>query len=301
MLALLPAVAAATGSERALPGHAGLLPDAVAPLHASLARADAVAIASVERVETGRIRLRDASALAGPVPERLSLKRSPSSPPPWSEGDRVLLLLRGARDPFVLVDLAHAETLEPRDEPRWREAIAALRTAGGSPDARRRAYAALLSGDAPAQQRLAAIGLAAADVAAPADPRLLRRLAALAAGSPRAAIRGPCARAALRTPAGTRRLLEQLPGEAGDPQVLTLALQAAGPDADTAGHAGAAILRALASDDAELRRAALAPGAALARSRPDASDALLPALGRVAAEDPEPALRDAARRALSAR
>lgn len=287
---------ASAGAGALPPGHPEPL-SATPPLHASLARADAVAIARVEAVGTGRIQLRDAIALFGSVPERFALKRPPSSPPPWSAGDRVLLPLAGAREPFVLVDPERAlPGLGVGDEARWSAAARALLAARGRPEALARGYASMLATDSPALEREAAIGLAAPDVA-PADPVSLARLVDLAARSPQPELRRPCARAAVRTGAGRRLLLDRLPGDAGDPEVLALALRSA--VGDPSEPARDAALRALGDERAALREAALAPAAALARAGASDADALTRALLRVATDDPEPALRDAARRALA--
>jgi hypothetical protein len=79
--------------------HPGLTAPEPRPLHVQLAGVDAVAIATVAAVGLGRIQLVEARAVLGNPPATFELKRAPSAPPPLAEGDRVLLLLRGARTP----------------------------------------------------------------------------------------------------------------------------------------------------------------------------------------------------------
>ena len=69
------------------------------PLHVRVALADAAAIATVDAVELGRIRVRDAVPVLGDVVAAFELKRAPSRPPALEPGDRALLILRGARPP----------------------------------------------------------------------------------------------------------------------------------------------------------------------------------------------------------
>jgi hypothetical protein len=73
------------------------------PLHARVALADGAAIATIEAVGLGRIRVRDAIPVLGDVTPAFELKRAPWHPPALEPGDRALLL-RGARSPYVLVD-----------------------------------------------------------------------------------------------------------------------------------------------------------------------------------------------------
>jgi hypothetical protein len=130
-------------------------------LHARLALADAVAVASVERVELGRVHLRDAEALIGSVPGSFELKRAPSSPPPLAEGERVLLLLRGARSPYLLVD-APSELQKLPDagtELRWRNAVLALAQKRGDPPALLELYLGWLDPTAPDLSRAGLLGL----------------------------------------------------------------------------------------------------------------------------------------------
>ena len=182
-LELLPCAPA--GAQSAQAGLLAFL--AQRPLLARLDLADAVAIASVERVELGRVHLRDAEVLIGSVPGSFELKRAPSSPPPLAPGERALLLLRGARSPYLLVD-APAELRKLPDaaaEGRWRGAVLALSEKRGDP-ALLELYLAWLDPAAPDLARAAVLGLD--DPMAPFHPLPVAALLRLArfAGDARA-------------------------------------------------------------------------------------------------------------------
>ncbi|HEU4428753.1 MAG TPA: hypothetical protein VFT98_08365 [Myxococcota bacterium] len=81
-----------------------LIPPLARGLHERIAGADVIAIATVVRIEPGRIALRSETALRGAPPAELAVKRSPLRPPPLAEADRALFILRGDRPPYVLVD-----------------------------------------------------------------------------------------------------------------------------------------------------------------------------------------------------
>jgi hypothetical protein len=84
------------------------LPNRVArPLHERLAQADAAAHVRVEHVAPGRLTVLRIAELIGRVPERFEVKRSPIDPPPLAEGTEAIVLLEGARPPYVLVDEPH--------------------------------------------------------------------------------------------------------------------------------------------------------------------------------------------------
>lgn len=98
------------------------------PLHQRLAAADVVAVVEVEQIEAGRIAVERRDLLAGEAPESFEVKRSPLRPPPLATGDRALLLLRGARPPYVLAD-EPAEVIRLSDDTmtaRWTEATRAV-------------------------------------------------------------------------------------------------------------------------------------------------------------------------------
>lgn len=103
------------------------------PLHVRLAKAELAAVARVERVDEGRIALRLEEALLGSPPEAFEVKRSPLRPPPLATGDRALLILRGARPPYVLAD-EPAEVIRLSDDAmaaRWSAATRAALAAQG--------------------------------------------------------------------------------------------------------------------------------------------------------------------------
>lgn len=105
------------------PGHP--LPPGLRPFHDRLARVDVVARVEVEQIDEGRIRVRREAVLAGAPPERFEVKRSPLRPPPLATGDRALLLLRGARPPYVFADLP-SEVIrlsDPALAARWEQAV----------------------------------------------------------------------------------------------------------------------------------------------------------------------------------
>ncbi len=104
-LALVLGLPAAVADAQ-LGGH-GMLPPA-RPLHERLARAEVVAIGRVSAIEPGRIRVEQAQPFRGEPGASFAIKRAPSAPPELLPGQWAVLLLRGARSPYVLVD-------EPRE------------------------------------------------------------------------------------------------------------------------------------------------------------------------------------------
>lgn len=109
------ALALALGGPAAAPpaaaqtvGHPGI--PGARPLHQRLADADVAAVVEIERIDTGRIAVKRRDLIAGEAPEAFEVKRSPlpQRRPPLATGDLALLLLRGARPPYVLAD-------EPRE------------------------------------------------------------------------------------------------------------------------------------------------------------------------------------------
>jgi len=78
------------------------IPPLARPLHERVVEADAIALVAVARVEHGRIALSLRDALQGELPDELELKRSPLAPPALARGDVALVMLRGARSPYVL-------------------------------------------------------------------------------------------------------------------------------------------------------------------------------------------------------
>jgi len=115
---LLPA--AALGQAMVHP-----LPPELRPFHDRVAQVDVAAVVRVERVDEGRIEVVREGVIAGAPPERFEVKRSPLSPPPLATGDRALLLLRGARPPYVFAD-EPAEVIRLSDDAmaaRWTGAV----------------------------------------------------------------------------------------------------------------------------------------------------------------------------------
>jgi hypothetical protein len=104
-------------------GHP-LLPG-VRPFHDRVANVDVAAVVRVERVDEGRVEVVREDVLAGAPPERFEVKRSPLTPPPLATGDRALLLLRGARPPYIFAD-EPAEVIRLSDDAmaaRWSSAV----------------------------------------------------------------------------------------------------------------------------------------------------------------------------------
>ena len=129
LVAVLPLIAVATAGQLSHTQLLGFLSDP--PPHARVSRSDAAVIGTIGAVGVGRIEVRSARVLFGQVDEGFELKRSPSQPPRLQSGERVLLLLRGARSPYLLVD--HSEDLvkmiSDTMEARWSNAIRDLRAA----------------------------------------------------------------------------------------------------------------------------------------------------------------------------
>jgi len=124
------------GQARAqFPGHP--LPPALRPFHERVAEVEVAAVVLVEQVGEGRIGVRRETVLAGAPPERFEVKRSPLRPPPLATGDRALLLLRGARPPYVFADQP-SEVIRLSDAAmaaRWQEAVRAVIAHRGEPAA----------------------------------------------------------------------------------------------------------------------------------------------------------------------
>jgi len=291
-LAGLAAVCVAPGA-RAQMGHG--LPPPARPLHLRLAEADVVAIASVERVEIGRIALRDVRALRGAPGERFEIKRAPSRAPALAEGDQALFLLAGARAPYLMVD-------EPREllrlsdaaqRERWQAALASLLGAGDDPDALLQAYLAWIDGDDAELREAATRALTDRRVLAveiPPAVAVRRAAIALDAGRPEEVRRSSAGVASL-TLEGVAALLAGMARADIDPAVAQIALASGGMQ--RAPGMPAATARAVAHANPEVRRAGLALAGWFA-----ADPAVRAAVERVAKSDPDPDLRTQAERAL---
>jgi hypothetical protein len=274
--------------------HAGLTEDRPRPLHRRLAESDALALGAVEAVELGRIQVGAATSLRGDVPTRFELKRAPSSPPPLAAGDRVVLLLRGARSPYLLVDEPDElwKLGAPEADAAVAEALRALDAERADPAALASRYAAWLASGAALQRPAAQALEGDADLLARADARVPAMLADLALAAEDASLRDDAARAAVKSELGLVRLLAGLPGTAADPQVVAHALFAGLSRAD----GRAAARRCLEHASPAVRGATLRFGGMIA-----GDPAIRSALQRIASDDPDEQLRLAARRALSTR
>jgi len=271
------------------------------PLPERAALADAVVVATVEEVELGRLRIANARALAGSVPERFEVKRSPGAPPPLAAGDRAILLLRGARAPYVLVDKPE-ETIRLGDaasEERWTAAVSAWLAVRDRPRAWVPIYLDWIDGGPDTLRELAVQGLT--------DPSALFQPIApeVYAGLARAAWDVERSLPARRTAALLARFGT---GGAGplaaglldapldcDPTVAVAALHAAAsqPGVDPT----AVLIRGLDHADAEVRRSAV-QAAQLLGGR--ASPELRARIERLAREDDESWLRAEAQKTLGA-
>ena len=113
------------------------LPPGPRPFHDRVAEIEVAAVVLVEQVHEGRIGVRRETVLAGAPPERFEVKRSPLRPPPLATGDRALLLLRGARPPYVFADQP-AEVIRLSDAAmtaRWQETVRDVIAHRGDPAA----------------------------------------------------------------------------------------------------------------------------------------------------------------------
>lgn len=295
---LILLLAAAPAAAQHPLGHP--LPDAVPgvrPLHERLPRADAAAIAVVERVDPGRLEVAEAVAVLGELPERFAVKRRPSTPPPLQRGDRAVLLLRGARPPYVLVD-EPSEVLvleSPADATRWLAALSELDAAQPDPDRLVALYGEWLEGPSATLRRAALAGLADERPGfRPLPDDVVERIVELAvAPDAEHATRLRAAVLASAVPEAQDVLLARLPGGAGaDVEVLGAALRR-GLLTRHPGTAGA-VERALAHDDPSVRKAALGLTVSLARQ-----PGIVAAVTRLAASDPDEGVRAAAERALA--
>jgi hypothetical protein len=127
------------------------------PLHLRLAEADAIAIGTVDAMSEGRVTIGEATVLRGEAPARFELKRAPSREIPYAVGVSLLLPLRGARPPYVLVDDAR-ELISLRDDAAvaaWRAGLDALLAAGDDREALTDVYVAWLEGDDEAMRETA--------------------------------------------------------------------------------------------------------------------------------------------------
>lgn len=267
------------------------LPQRNRALHERIALADVVAVGTIGPIREGRIEVRDAAVLRGNAPASFEIKRSPAVPPAFVTGVPAVLLLRGARPPYVLVDEPR-EVVLPSDAAaakRWTEALRALFAAEGDPSRLLHTYLVWLDGDDETLREAAGAALATTEAPyfpLPRDVALERARAAL---DPR---RAPSARRvsaglASTHPDGAAALVAGIPGESPDAQVVAIALRGT-PSVAKEPHE-AALLRALADGDANVRRAALMSAALIW------NDAIAGKIHELAASDPDQDVKSDAR------
>ena len=101
-IAVLFVLASGPQGANAQAPHA--IPPLVRALHERTQLAEVVALVRVTGIAAGRVAVETRAGLRGAPPARFEVKYSPLGPLPLRAGDRALLLLRGARPPYVLVD-----------------------------------------------------------------------------------------------------------------------------------------------------------------------------------------------------
>ena len=268
-------------------------------LAARLALADAVVIATIESEAPGRLACGSVRTLSGTVPERLEVKRSASAPPPLAVGDRAILLLRGARPPYVLVDEPE-ETIrlaDPGSEDRWAAAVSGWLAVRSEPAAWPALYSRWIDEGPDTLRELAVNGLT--DLKAPFQPIPPATGAAFGdrawdLARPLAARRS-YALLAVSSAEGSARLVAGFGAapDDSDPVVADAALRAVQRDPATASPV---VAHALDHSDAEVRRAALQAAQNL---RDRAAPELRARIERVSREDSESWLRAEAERTLA--
>ncbi len=263
------------------------------PLHRRLALADAAAIATVEHVEPGRIRMRDAAVLVGELEEIFDLKRAPSRPLGLAPGERVLLVLRGERSPYLVVDqpLEVVRIADAESEALWGQAVRSLHAARGHPERRARLYEDWLGGTAAALHGQALQGLdeLALSGVVP-SPALADRLAELATDPEvDAPIRLAAARTATHSEDSRLALFARIPGgDHADAAVVSLTFGATTGDRSPARTR--ALRRTLEHPRAEIRVAGIRSGSDL-QGDPE----LRLRVENLAAHDPDSRIQRAAR------
>lgn len=292
-LALAPLLAAAPAAAQMVHGVVQGPP----PLDERVAQADAAAIATVESVAGGRIVVDEATAVLGDVPATFELKRRPSAPLPLAAGDRVLLLLRGERAPYLVVDRPE-DTVRIADAAaaaRWSEAIRAVAGRSGDREALRTLYVAWTDGDDDALRAEALRALARpAGPFLPIPPPLAMERARVAVDATRTpAVRSAAATLAVQDPEALDWLLVRT---AAAPDVTQPELSATLVRAGlTRGRPGAAraLTALLRSPDAAVRLA----GLGVARAAPP--EWVKGELETLAAGDPDPRVREEAAHAVA--
>jgi hypothetical protein len=270
-------------------------------LHIQLMASDLVAIGSVQDVAPGRIRIGDLRAVEGEIGGSIELKRSPSRPPGLEAGARVVLLLRGARSPYLLVPSAE-EVLRIADDPgeaRMITALRDLREALADPAALVERYHAWLTGSEEDLRSLAETALV--NPSPPLerlDPSYVQTLVGIAT-DPALPLdeRRAAARVAGSTESGVAALLAVLPFEGRadtDPQLLREVLRLGALRASP--EINGALIRSLRHERAEIRQTALGMGPIMTRV-----PALRAEVERLAREDPSESVRRLAEPLMRAR
>ena len=159
VLAALVAFASAPQAAGAQAPHA--IPPLVRALHERTQLADVVVLVRVTGIAAGRALVETRAVLRGAPPASFEVKYSPLRPLPLRAGSRALLLLRGDRPPYVLVDepqeILVFET-DP-DEAALRSGLPALLAAEGDLQAAVCVYSSW-HGQAPLLARLGIHGIA---------------------------------------------------------------------------------------------------------------------------------------------
>lgn len=280
------------------------MPPRARPLHARIASAELVVLGRIETVETGRIAVRTELAFTGEPPPRFEVKRAPSAPPPLAAGDRALLLLRGARSPYLLVDEPR-EVIRLVDESgaaRWSEAVESLLAKREDPEALVGIYVRWLA-DGPATLReLAFRGLTDPDAAfQPLSEPILLTLARTALDPAQAAeARRASAFLATRSAAATELLLSAVPGDGdGDgPAAVDLAVAFSALRGGVVHRSPAlepALRRALRHPAPEMRRTALRTVTVVPAG---IAPSLTNEIAALVAREPDETLREEAKRIL---
>jgi hypothetical protein len=298
LCALLVALPPSPGEAQGTLYHP--LPKGPRALHEIARGADAIAIGTIASVSEGRIRVRDAIDVSGAVPAEFEIKRAPSNPPAFRGGDRAVLLLRGARSPYVMADEPQENLVVPAGaELAWIVALRAFADARQAPGQLEALYFDWIDGDDGTLRDLAVRGLL--DPAAPFQPiskdLLVPRAKRALDPTVSATVREACASLALLSAESRAELLHEVlrPGTASDAAVYQIALQGALLRRDDPLELSAAVARGLHSEDAALRAIAV-------RYTTNASDPVLASeVERLAAQDPDAGVRKAAAQALAAR
>ena len=274
------------------------MPKGPRPLHEVAAASDSIALGTIESVSEGRIRVREAIAIQGTVPAELELKRAPSNPPAFAPGDRVLLLLRGARSPYVLAEEPRESVVvPPGGGDRWNVALRTFQDVRTKPPALRDLYFSWLDGDDDGLRDLGLRGLYDPAAAFQPMPVALGAESARRALDPAfsAEVRRARAAVAVLSAEGYAVLAQDvlLPGTAEDGPVYEIVLQGSLLRRKDVENIRPALARGLRSSDAAVRQVAVRYAAGTH------DEAIVAEVDRLAAEDPDAGVREAAKRAVA--